>query len=400
MTAYQVIVLLGGSTPFEQGIERTLRSELARKLGELGLDPTELAILSAHDVPARLNDALATVAVFISNTHQPVHQPALDELKQRAILTLPYVSTLKDFQRLVPPALSAINGLEPSPADTSHEKLVGRVLEELRLLRRQRSVFISYRRVESAGVAAQLREQLQARRYDVFLDSYSVEYGVDFQSALWNELGNTDVVVLLNTPTVFSSEWVEKEVTRTSAAGIAMLRLIWPNVTPQRDIDFAEPVYLNDADFIGGSSAGGETAQLLPAQVGTLAAQVEQLRARAHAARRRRVVAELQAAANSAGLQMVLEHDGVVRLERAATALTAGATKRVIPVIGYPSALVLEEHALAVSPGSPAWDHLLYDSLGMLEPAYARHLTWLNSYLPTKSVAIQGIEQWIAKNLS
>jgi hypothetical protein len=402
MAAYQVIVLKGGNGAFEEGVTRVLKAQVHLKLKELGIPKNELTFLSEADIvssPSAMNPKLPAVAVYISGTRNPPQSAAVNELQRRAILTLPFVRAITQFTHLVPEALRKINGMQPDAADPTHGKLVGRLLEELRLLRRRRSAFISYRRVESSGVAEQLREQLHARRYEVFLDSYSVEYGVDFQSALWEELGNTDVVVLLNTTTVFDSQWVEQEVTRTGKAGIAVLRLIWPNVRAQRGLEFAEPVYLTDKSFKGGAPASSPRAKLVPSTVARLAAQVEQLRARAQAARRCRVIEELKAATARANVQMSLEHDGVARLERKAGRGHAARVKRVIPVVGYPDAVSIEEYQGRVPLGSPAWGHLIYDSLGMMGSARAQHLAWLNKYLPAKSQAIQDIEQWLKSTL-
>jgi len=399
MAAYQVILLRGGSQKFETDTEGEVRAELERQVVALGLDASELTFILSTDL-LDLDGTLPAVAVYVSDSDPPGELAAVQELERRAILVLPYVADLRRFTHVVPEPLRRINGMARDPNNARHERLVGRVLEELRLLRRKRSAFISYRRVESSGVAEQLRERLQERRYDVFLDSYSVEYGVDFQSALWDALGNTDVVVLLNTKTVFDSQWVEQEITRVNAAGIAVVRVVWPGVAPQRDVDFAEPVYLSESDFVDDDASSGVKATLLPKKANEIAEQVERLRARAQAARRCRVIAELKQAADGAGIRMTLEHDGVARLERAATTLSAGTTKRVIPVIGYPDASVAQEHALRIVAGDPPWDHLLYDSLGMIEKTRADHLAWLNLYLPSKSLAVQGIEQWLKTNLT
>ena len=54
------------------------------------------------------------------------------------------------------------------------ESIVQRILEELRLVREKRLVFISYRRDEAIAVAEQLYRAFDERAFDVFLDTHSV----------------------------------------------------------------------------------------------------------------------------------------------------------------------------------------------------------------------------------
>jgi hypothetical protein len=108
------------------------------------------------------------------------------------------------------------------------------------------------------------------------------------------------------------------------------------------------------------------------------------------------VVAELQAAAERVGVRIVLQHDGVAKLESTGG---RGTVKRLLPLVGFPDAVTLHEHYDARAQASAPWDGVLYDSLGIL-PAAESHLNWLNRYLPSKSQAIQGIEAWLKTNLA
>jgi hypothetical protein len=94
------------------------------------------------------------------------------------------------------------------------EALAAALLECVGLLRPQRRVFISYRRVESANAALQLHEALGSRGFDVFLDTYDVRPAEDFQAIVWHRLCDSDVMVMLDTPGYFGSRWTAAEIGR------------------------------------------------------------------------------------------------------------------------------------------------------------------------------------------
>src|SRR3546814_3711382 len=99
------------------------------------------------------------------------------------------------------------------------------MLECVGLLRRQRRVFVSYRRVESRAAALQLPDLLASRGFDVFLDTHDIRPGEPFQDVLWHRLVDSGVSVMLDTPTYFDSRWSRKEIGRASAEEIQGLRV-------------------------------------------------------------------------------------------------------------------------------------------------------------------------------
>jgi hypothetical protein len=111
--------------------------------------------------------------------------------------------------------------------------MVSVAFENFRLLRSERRLFISYRRVESQGIAIQLYEALDALGFDVFLDTHGVPPATDFQSVLWHRLADSDVVVLLDTPDFRTSRWTVQELARANATSLQILHLLWPGWTIQ-----------------------------------------------------------------------------------------------------------------------------------------------------------------------
>jgi hypothetical protein len=85
-----------------------------------------------------------------------------------------------------------VNVLELGPGGAGIGRVATLVLETFRLLRRERRLFISYRRVDAQPLAERLYDALDARGFDVFIDVRSVPPAVDFQSELWHRMSDSD----------------------------------------------------------------------------------------------------------------------------------------------------------------------------------------------------------------
>src|SRR3546814_1834253 len=102
------------------------------------------------------------------------------------------------------------------------------MLECVGLLRRQRRVFVSYRRVGSRAAALQLHDLLASRGFDVFLDTHDIRPGDTFQDVLLHRPVDSDVMVMHDTPTYFDSRWTRQDKGKASAEEVQVLRVIWP----------------------------------------------------------------------------------------------------------------------------------------------------------------------------
>src|SRR3546814_9098176 len=87
--------------------------------------------------------------------------------------------------------------------------------------------------------------------FDVFLDTHDIRPGDPFQDVLWHRLVDSDVMVMLDTPTYFDSRWTRQEIGRARAQEIQVLRVIWPEHTPNKLTDLAETIYLDPKELEG-----------------------------------------------------------------------------------------------------------------------------------------------------
>jgi hypothetical protein len=207
-TKYQVLAL-GGS---HDGRTAALFETLKRRVTDLGLSPaTDVEFAEDPDVERIDTSRAPTASVFFGTESRPVQiDEAATLLRSRGVFVLPVVPDTDRYNSYVPASLTGINGLATNPADPQMESIAQRILEELRLTRDKRLVFISYRRDEATGVAEQLYHAFDERAFDVFLDTHSVRGGCEFQSILWDRMADADLLVLIDTPRALSSRWVRE----------------------------------------------------------------------------------------------------------------------------------------------------------------------------------------------
>jgi hypothetical protein len=95
-----------------------------------------------------------------------------------------------------------------------------------------RRVFISYRRVETEPMAGQLFEALTRLNFSVFLDTVSIDPGVDFQARLFEQLTDKSMVLLLHSKAFSRSRWTIAEADFAREHDLSLLMLRLPDVDP------------------------------------------------------------------------------------------------------------------------------------------------------------------------
>jgi hypothetical protein len=143
----------------------------------------------------------------------------------RQVRVLPVVSALPKFKSEVPEELYPINGT----AWVNLPSLAEEVLQHLGLTERDRRVFLSYLRRETTPMAYQLYDELHRRRFSTFLDTCEIEHGERVQDRIEQALQSTSFVLLLYSPSVETSEWIEKEINFALTHGLGLLALALPD---------------------------------------------------------------------------------------------------------------------------------------------------------------------------
>jgi hypothetical protein len=281
---------------------------------------------------------------------------------------IPAVGVSDGFGNEIPEILRSANGLRLRQDDPELTELAVALLECVGLLRRQRRVFVSYRRVESRSAAMQLHDRLSARGFDVFLDTHDIRPGEPFQDVLWNRLCDSDVMVMLDTPTYFESKWTRQEIGRARAKEIQVLRVVWPNHLPNKLTDMSETLYLSQSELLG------PDGPLIEKTADNIVLAVESLRSRSIASRFMSIAGKLRASVEMIGATV----EGVGAHRAMSIRLLDGDRVWAYPVVGIPTADLFHDIAeKAARANQPEVPILVYDHVG-IRKLWADHLQWLD----------------------
>jgi len=363
------IGILGDATVAER---QALAAAVGRMVADFGLTVgTEVILHDGTTVSSRDKHAAFAAAYFGGLHHFDVD--AAREVARSSVPIIPTVGPSGDFGAQIPDFLQASNGLRRRADDPDLIELAIALLECVGLLRRQRRVFVSYRRVESRAAAMQLHDLLTARGFDVFLDTHDIRPGEPFQDVLWHRLCDSDVMVMLDTPTYFESKWTRQEIGRARAKEIHVLRVVWPEHEPSKLSDLAETIYLDHSELTGVDGPIVERA----ADVILLA--VESLRSRSIASRYMSITGRLRAEVEKIGAAV----EGIGAHRAISVRLPDDSKIWVYPVVGIPTAELLNDVAdkamRADHGGTPV---LVYDHIGIGEQ-WTAHLRWLDENIST-----------------
>jgi TIR domain len=400
---YQLVILGQEGDSRVAECATRLESALTLAFNQLGVNPRKFLIrVMPGTADFDLDRKMPSLGVFFGFAASPVltahDAKRLDWLLRDGLLIIPAVTDLGQFSALVPPSIAHLNGCSLADCGADFERIASRVLEGYGLLRERRRLFISYRRADTSGVAAQLYEALDEAGFDVFLDTHGVlRPGEPFQEILWHRLADTDVAILLDSPSFLASRWTEEELARANTANIQILQVLWPGQTEGATAAFSTFHPLESGDFAGPITLG-PAALLLDGCVQGIVDEVEGLRARAIGARHSFLVKEFVAEARRAGLTVftTLEQTLVV-------SLPGGERVLVQPAIGVPDAERYEgldrlrRRDIDIGRTYSYPPVLLYDQTG-IRTRWIRHLEWLNSNLAcARSVSLPKAKDWLGE---
>lgn len=294
------------------------------------------------------------------------------------------------FEEEVPEMLRPVNGVKYD--DDKLDNIVNVAFEELRLLRKKRRLFISYKRSDSAAVANQLYDVLSRHQFDVFLDTYSIRGAADFQAELHHRITDSDVLIQLNSPNFMDSKWCEKEITEANARQVGVLQVNWPKV-PSGKANQLSVVNKLEVDNFKHGHYKSNTSLLKKAVLDEIAMKVEALRARNIAARQDGLTAEFVKEAERQGRVIIKEPMFLVEMR--------GDDKAwyYIPAIGVPQSMDCYESLEMLNKWMrggkmPDKVFLIYDDLRVL-PRWIAHLDWMNKYLEVKTIKKQEFTKWL-----
>jgi hypothetical protein len=228
-----VVIIAGSDDPWHAQLEAELQSRTS-----VLTPPDSIVITDRLETIEAMPAEVTAVAVMFADGKPTEDQIILAaECLARGMSVFPVVEDLSKFTELVPFSWHPYNGFELR-FDSDLPELAGLVLEALGLQRGRRKIFISYARADAVAMAHQLRDAFTGRWYSVFLDTISIRPGRNFQAELLQELIDSDVFLLLNSPSVLRRPYVQKEIAFTLQAGLGGVQLVWPGQAPRPDAIF------------------------------------------------------------------------------------------------------------------------------------------------------------------
>jgi len=330
------------------------------------------------------------MGVFFGSAEHTTDTVLVAELIEESVVVAPVVSSVTSVNAEIPAQLSHVNAIALGPNDEGLDRLTSLVLETFRLLRRERRLFISYKRSGSQPLAEKLYDALDARGFDVFIDVRSVPPGADFQSQLWHRMSDSDVVILIDTPGFREGRWTAEELARANATNIQILHLLWPGQKEDAASSFSHFMKLKRDDFIGLLPLRGRWAT--KKVIARICDEAERLRAPAIAARQRYLVDSFCDAARDQGFTPAVQVDGWISLSN-----RSDRTLAVVPAIGVPTSDRINEVFEAVTDpdvqAGQIW--MIYDNRGILH-TWLSHLDWLDTHLPVRAVKMTQAAEMLA----
>lgn len=339
------------------------------------------------------------------------HEALVRNAIQKGDPVYPVVDNLINYTGKVPPMLTPFNGLTWERLN----ELVGFVLHSMGILRREREIFISYRRAESESIAKQLFSLLNGLGYGVFLDTAEVQPGREVQSDLKARLANVDLVVLLHTQKAFTSAWVYEEIIDAQLRGTEVLDVRWWDLNPSdepRELELTEPfpldsVDVEEQDVYANGQKVRSSWNLSEDCLARLMPFIEQCRVRSVRTRRDRILKQLCEDAHELGLTATYFPAGTnglrlvphVAVERPVGGAASGVVGQIFVSDGTPNAKELHHKSSVLN----ALPHnvpscLAYDEFGVLVEDL-QHLDWLNQILLDGSSKTLASSRKFAKSL-
>lgn len=377
---YQLILLGENLDLFEK-----IKLEISKKFDELKLVQDLLKIITKENITEYTG---AEPAYVIYSGHKDNLDSTTNDLleKQKLDSNIILPIYINDFTKEIPEVIDNLNGLK---FQNNIHKITNLILEGFELLRKNRKLFISYKRSDSSNVAIQLYEALEANNFDVFLDTHSVDKGEEFQEELWHRMTDCDVILMLNTREFLKSEWCNKELEKAHLKRIGIVHLIWPDTDFERFAQLAHSKKLTNRNF---DSVTGRLKDSVVKQVIDL---VEGARARNLASRQDSLITEFTQAGHNNGIELNLQFSRYITQE-----LPTGKRNVYIPTIGIPQSINCQNSQRLIKKIEKkqiASIHLIYDDLSIRD-YWLDHLDWLNKRLEIQTIKKQEFNSWFQKS--
>lgn len=337
----------------------TISKLLKDKFEELSIPPESLLIELNDDSNIKGNQPVVVVVYNSSKTLSSELSGIIERQKTLANTILPLYSA--NFNAEISDLnLVKYNGLQYKSPDY----VVSIILEGFNLLRKRRSLFLSYRQHESRNIALQLYDYFSGRNFDVFLDTHSIPKGVDFQNNLFHRMMDCDAVILLDTSDFLGSPFCKEEFERAITHRIGILRVKWPDSSSLPAAGLTETFSLSENDF--------DKGVLKKSIIEDIDIKLESLRVRSLASRQDALTTEFVETARRKNKDAIQIYPNVISV------VNDTSSGLFIAAIGVPTSSTFQniEELLKLYLEKDCNFTVLYDDLSILQ-SWINHIEWL-----------------------
>jgi len=372
---YQLI-LLGENEEFF----KTLEPELRKGFDELKIISDALKVIREEDIDNEYSGGQPAFVIYAGHKNNMTGRQLeiLEKQKLDGNIILPVFD--KSFTDEMHDILSNQNGVTHND---NLKKIKNIVLEGFELLRKNRKLFISYKRAESSNIAIQLYEYLEKNNFDVFIDTHSIDKGEEFQEELWHRMTDCDLILMLNTKEFLNSDWCKQELDKAHLKRIGIVHLLWPDCDFVDFAHIAQSLKLHYEDFENSPVADVTKGKLKDDILSDIIDLVESSRARNLASRQDWLITDFTQAANDNKVEVNLQFSRYITQK-----LDNGKLKVFIPTVGIPQSINCHNSQKLIEQIEKREIEsitLLYDELS-IRNYWLEHLDWLNDYLKVKTL--------------
>jgi hypothetical protein len=261
-------------------LEGAIRVSAQRHTGQA--DAVEIQAATASDTD---------LVVYLGSVKGERSTTCIRELELAVTLDrqiLPIVGDLEKYTAEAPEPIHPINGVQW----TSAEPLAEEIIRHLGLTEPDRRIFLSYLRKEATPLAEQLYDELHRRRYNVFMDRFELDACVRVQQSIHEALHESAFVLLLESPSVDTSRWVEEEVAYAMQHQLGLISLVYPKIKVSR-FPIVPPDKRYPLDGHDLSNTNLARSRLTPGALEKVLLRVEQEHADQLRARRERMILDV-----------------------------------------------------------------------------------------------------------
>lgn len=248
----------------------------------------------------------SAVVVYLGSSSAIQNAQCVNQIQRSLDLHLPIIPVVEDMAyraQQIPEQLEYIKAISWPVGGDIPQELLSAVLEVLGIIEKDRRVFISYRQSDSANVAIQLHHALAGRRFKVFLDQFQMAAPQNVQERIDEALEDMAFVLLLQSPDMHNSHWVDWEITRALKSQLPVVVVKWTNVTADvtkiREANFPTVMFDPAIDLIADC--------IRQSKLGEILQSVERYHSEGLFRRRRESIIAAKLFAESEGWQVVEE---------------------------------------------------------------------------------------------